>query len=120
MQHEILNTYNQILNYSFEIKAAIEKEDWERVDVLASHREELFQITNAFIAKNTNLEKGLKTSISTILKQIKEVDDKNFEAISKSKLELEGLRKKIGVGQKALSAYQNKLDKTRGVIDKQV
>ena len=118
MQEEILSTYNEILDYTKEIKAAIEDKDWERVNLLASHREKLFQKTNAFVLGNTTIEDDLKKEIMVLLEQIKVLDDANFEAIKKDKSSMEKLRAKVKVGYKLLGAYQSKPGSYGSRVDK--
>lgn len=114
MQDDIIEIYSQIIDKSKEIKAAILQGEWERVDVLASHREELFQRSGNYLSKNKLKNPELKEKVLTLLNEIKELDDANFKLIEEGKASMEKLRAKIKVGQKALKAYHalNKPDRT--------
>lgn len=117
MPKSILTTYNKILGCSIDIQAAIKEKDWERVNILASHREELIQQTNAFVFESKDVEESLKKEIIEILQKIKEVDDDNFKIINEDRTALEATRRKVNIGQKALNAYQKKLDANRCALD---
>ncbi|MEW5822679.1 MAG: hypothetical protein AB1782_20970 [Cyanobacteriota bacterium] len=118
MQEKILDTYNKILEYTLNIKAAIEEEKWERVNLLASHREKLFQETNAFLMGKNEVEESLKKKIFEILTEIKLIDDANIEAINQSKVALDKSKVKMKVGHKMLKAYQSMPDFYKGRFDK--
>lgn len=117
MPQDIIDIYNNILNYTHEIKAAIHEKNWERVNLLASHREELFQKTNAFVINNKDLDAQLKEKIFTILKEIKNLDDENLKSINEDKVVMQKQRIKLNIEKKALNAYQKKPFERKSTLD---
>lgn len=105
---EILDIYHNLYDYTLQIKAAIEEKKWEHVKLLASKREELFQITNAIVLnKDKPVEKTLKEKINAIIQEIIVIDNENFKQINFDRNELEKLKAKVVIGHRALNVYQS-------------
>jgi vacuolar-type H+-ATPase subunit D/Vma8 len=100
------------------MKAAIEEKEWERVNLLASKREDLVQKTNAFVSQNQDIEEELKNNIIELLKEINQVDEENSQKIHEDKAQLQKIRSQLTLGQKALNAYQKGKNIHSGHIDK--
>lgn len=107
MQKDILNTYKEILDFGKEIKAAIEKKDWERVTFLVSKRDEPVQKIVLFLSQNKNLDPELNKQIQQYISQIKEIDNENIQTIEENKTLINLNLKKIKLGKKALKGYKN-------------
>jgi hypothetical protein len=118
MYEDILEIYNKLLDYSNDITATIEKGEWEYIGILVSKRAELFQITNKFVNKNENIGNDLKSEIIKILEEIKKIDDNNVIAIKKSKVDLDNIKAKLNVGQRAISAYKGGFNLSGRKLDK--
>ncbi|MGD9579817.1 MAG: hypothetical protein AB7V50_00450 [Vampirovibrionia bacterium] len=117
-EHEILDIYQKLYDYTLQIKAAIEEKKWEHVSLLASKREELFQITNAFMLnKDKPVEPELKAKIKLKIDEIIVVDNENFKQITQDKKELEKLKAKVVIGHRALNVYHGKTNEVRSTFD---
>ena len=115
MQENILDLYNKILQYTIDLKAAIEEKKWERVNLLASYREKLFQQTNAFVHNKSNYDEDLKQQIHQKLLEIKKIDDENLELINNSRDDIKKAKAKVNIGHKAIGAYMKLPSSGRGV-----
>lgn len=107
MQKDILNSYKEILDFGKEIKAAIEKKDWERVTFLVSQRDEPVQKIVFFLSQNKDLAPELNEQIQQFVSQIKELDSENIQAIEENKRLIDLNLRKIKLGKKALKGYKN-------------
>lgn len=117
-EKELLDIYNKLYDYTLQIKAAIE-EKWEHVNLLASKREELFQITNAIVLDKDNpLEESLKAKVKEAVDKIIVVDNENLKQINLEKKQLGKLKAKVVIGHRALNAYQAPLSGKRNAVDK--
>lgn len=117
-EKEILDIYNKLYDYTLQIKAAIEEKKWEHVSLLASKREELFQITNAIVLdKNNPVDESVKSKIKAFIDKIIVVDNENFKQINLDKKELEKLKAKVAIGHRALNAYQRSPGSSRSRLD---
>jgi len=106
MQQNILDIYKDILNYSMQIKDAIQKKEWDLVNILILKREEPIHKSVVYFAVNEIIEPELKKQIDQIISQIKKLDDENIKIIEEDKHLLELNIKKISKGQRALDAYK--------------
>lgn len=107
MTENILDIYNKLYQYTLEMTAAIEEKNWEQVNVLASHREELFQKINVFAAEQNECDEDLKRQLTSILEKIKAQDDANLKSALNKRVEMNKLKAQYNMSNRVLKAYNH-------------